>query len=242
MKMTNRILTVAASVAVFQAGLAADITGKITLKGTPPPEKSIAITDAATDKVCGDKSRTTPLTTRLYVVGSAGELADVFVYIKEGLTGKTFEVPTQPVVLDQKGCEYVPYVLGLQTKQKLLVKNSDPLMHNVHPTPDPKSGNKESNKAQMPAAGDLTFTFDNPEVLLRFKCDVHGWMFAYAGVLPHPYYAVTGKDGSFKIANVPPGTYTVEAFHRKAGKTTQKVTVGNESQKADFTLEVPKAQ
>jgi hypothetical protein len=132
--------------------------------------------------------------------------------------------------------------MGLQTKQKLLVRNSDPVLHNVHPTPDPKLGNKEANRAQVPKSPDLVFTFDNPEVLLRFKCDVHPWMFAYAGVLEHPYYAVTGKDGSFKIANVPPGTYTIEAFHRKSGKATQKVTVGTESQKADFTFEVPKAE
>jgi hypothetical protein len=237
MKMTIRILTGAFFVATLQAASAADIAGKITLKGTPPPERPVNVTDAN----CG-KNRTTPLATRLYVVGSGGELADVFVHITDGLTGKTFEVPTQPVVLDQLGCEYVPYVLGLQTKQKLLVRNSDPTMHNVHPTPDPKSGNKEDNKAQMPKAKDLVFTFDKPEVLLRFMCNVHPWMFAYVGVVDHPYYAVTGKDGSFKIANVPPGTYTIEAFHRKAGKATQKVTVGNESQKADFTLEVPKAQ
>jgi len=237
MKMTNRILAGAALMAAVQVASAADITGKITLKGTPPPEKQVTVTDPN----CG-KARTTPLTTRLYVVGSGGELADVFVHITDGLTGKTFEVPTQSVVLDQVGCEYVPYVLGLQTKQKLLVRNSDPTMHNVHPTPDPKSGNKEANRAQPPKVPDLVFTFDNPEVLLRFKCDVHGWMFAYAGVVQHPYYAVTGKDGSFKIANVPPGNYTIEAFHRKAGKATQKVTVGNETQKADFTLEVPKAE
>ena len=234
MKMMKPILTAASIVVAAQLASAADITGKITLKGTPPPETALPL-----DAICGGLHPNDKPTTRHYVVGPAAELADVFIYIKDGLSGKTFEPPAQPGLLDQVGCEYQPYVLGLQTKQKLLVRTSDPVLHNVHPTPI-GAGNKEANRAQLPKSPDLTFTFDNPEVLLRFKCDVHIWMFAYVGVLDHPFFSVSAKDGTFKLANVPPGTYTIEAYHRKAGKMTQKVTVGSDNQKIDFTLEVPK--
>jgi hypothetical protein len=234
MKMTKQILTMASILVAAQLVSAADISGKITLKGTPPPERPLPL-----DPTCGGLHPNDKPTTRFYLVGPAGELADVFVYIKDGLSGKTFEPPAKPALLDQVGCEYNPYILGLQTKQKLMVRNSDPVMHNVHPQPV-VPGNKESNPAQLPKSPDLAFSYDNPEVLLKFACNVHPWMFAYVGVLDHPFFSVSAKDGTFKLANVPPGTYTVEAYHRKAGKVTQKVTVGSDSQKIDFTLEVPK--
>lgn len=230
----NVWLGLAAVAATALTASAADITGKVTLKGQAPAEKDIPL-----DPACG-KLHANGMKTRLYVVGGAGELADVFVYLKDGVTGEKFEVPTTPGVLDQKGCEYVPYVSGLQTGQKLLVKNSDPVMHNVHPTPDPTTGNKEKNLAQMPNGKDLEFVFENPESMLRFKCDVHPWMFSYVNVSKHPFYAVTAKDGTFTIKNVPKGNYTVEAVHRKAGKAEQKVTVADAGAKADFTLEAGK--
>jgi hypothetical protein len=143
--------------------------------------------------------------------------------------------------LDQKGCEYVPYIVGLQTGQKLLVRNSDPVLHNVHATP---KINKQFNLAQMAGGKDIERTFDQPEVFVRFKCDVHPWMFAYVGVMPHGYYAVTDKNGNFKIEGVPAGEYTVAAFHRKTHVTedkaqTQKVTVGDQTAQVDFTVQIP---
>jgi hypothetical protein len=232
MKMKRHFLAAALVVSSVQLASAADITGKITLKGTPPAEIPLPL-----DANCA-KARIDKPTTRLYVVDSSGGLADTFVYIKSGLTGKTFEPPKTQVVLDQKGCEYTPYVFGIQTGQQLIVKNSDPVPHNVHPTPM-TAGNKESNKMQIAGAPPLAYTFDKPEVLLRFKCDIHGWMYAYAGVVDHPFYAVSGKDGTFKIANVPPGKYEIEVFHRKAGKMTKEVTIADKTQTADFTLSVP---
>jgi hypothetical protein len=224
-------LTAIALAGLLPSVSAADITGKITLKGTPPPEVPIPF-----DPLCG-KLHTEKATTKFYEVDSAGGLGDVFVYIKEG--AKPTAAPAEPVVLDQEGCIYKPYIFGLQTKQKLLIKNSDPnILHNIHVIPDPKSGNKESNQAQIKGQ-DLVKTFDNPEVLLHFKCDVHNWMHAYAGVLEHPYFAVTAPDGTFKIANVPPGKYVIEAYHRKAGKQTKDVTLADQGQKADFVFEVP---
>lgn len=220
--------------ASLASATAADITGKIVLNGTPPAEKAIPL-----DPACGKLWTDTKPTTRFYVVGEGNGLAEVFVYlVGDNLSGPT---PDTPVLLDQKGCEYIPYVLGLQTGQKLLVRNSDPVLHNVHATP---RINKQFNLAQLAGAPDIERTFDQPEVFVRFKCDVHPWMFAYVGVLPHPYYAVTEKDGTFKIENVPPGSYKLVAFHRKTHVTedkalTQDITVGADGAEVNLTIDLP---
>jgi len=211
---------------------AADITGKITLKGTAPKEKDI--TPLKDDATCGKFHSTMP-TTRFYVVGPNAELADVVVSLT-GITGKSAGATAQPVVLDQKGCEYVPQILAVQTGQKITIKNSDPVLHNVHASPT-VSGNNEENKAQMAGAPDLSFSFSKPEDFLKFKCDVHPWMFAWISIMDHPYYAVSGKDGTFKIANVPPGKYTLQANHRKAGKVTQEIEVKDDGAKVELALE-----
>jgi len=226
---------VSALAAALQVASAADITGTVTLKGTPPKEKDI--TPVMEDANCS-KLHTTVPTTRFYVAGPKGELADVVVSV-QGISGKSTGASAPPVVLDQKGCEYIPSILAVQTDQKLVVKNSDPVLHNVHNVPGEGSGNKEKNEAQLPNGADLTFSFSKPENFLKFKCDVHQWMFAWVSIFDHPYFAVSAKDGSFKIANVPPGKYKIQAIHRKAGTVTQEVEVKEgEAAKADFTLEV----
>ena len=175
-------------------------------------------------------------TTHFYVVGPKGELADVVVSV-QGISGKSTGASAAAVMLDQKGCEYIPQIFAIQTDQKVTVKNSDPLLHNVHTLPT-VAGNKEDNKAQMPNGPDLSFSFSKPEEFLKFKCDVHPWMFAWASVFDHPYFAVSAKDGTFKIANVPAGKYTLKASHRKAGSATQEVEVKEgQPAKVDFTLE-----
>ena len=142
-------------------------------------------------------------------------------------------------MLDQKGCEYTPSIFAVQTGQKIIAKNSDPVLHNVHDVPGAGSENKEKNEAQLPNGPDLTFTFSHPEMFLKFKCDVHQWMFSWVSIFDHPYFAVSGKDGTFKIANVPPGKYKIEAAHRKAGTDTKEIEVKEgEPTKVDFTLEV----
>jgi hypothetical protein len=230
MKLNRRCLMVAALGASLQMISAGEVTGKITLKGTPPPEKDLPL-----DALCGKIHPTKK--TKLYVVSEKGELADTFIYVKDGLTGKQFPVPEKPALIDQVGCEYTPYVSGLMVNQKLLVRNSDPMMHNVHPIPA-VAGNKESNVAQMPKGKDLEYTFPKEETFLKFKCDVHPWMYSYVTVLSHPYYAVSGKDGTFKIENLPAGKYTIEANHRKAGKQTMEVEVpASGKAEANFTLE-----
>jgi plastocyanin len=237
MKMNPRFLVVPALIAGLQAVSAADVTGLVTLKGTPPPEKENPAITA--DPKCG-KLHKEPVKTQFYVVGPKGELRDVVVKVTN-VTGKSTGESAPPVVIDQLGCEYTPYVLAVQTNQKLEVKNSDPVLHNVHPTPT-VSGNKEVNRAQPEGAPNLTFTFANPEDFLRFKCDVHPWMFGYVTVVDSPYFAVTDKAGNFKISNLPPGKYTIEASHRKAGKVSKEIEVKGDGAKLDFELSVPAAQ
>lgn len=223
--------------AILVAGLgtahAADIVGKVSLKGTPAPEKSLPL-----DPGCGKLWPNEKPKTRFYSVGADSGLADVFVYLKQApAKGPS----AKPAMLDQRGCEYVPYILGLQVGQKLLVRNSDPVLHNVHATP---KINKEFNLAQMAGGKDIERTLDQAEVFVRFKCDVHPWMFAYVGVVAHPYFAVTDQDGKFKIEGVPPGKYTVASFHRKTHVTedkaiTQEIEVADAAVTANFTVEIP---
>jgi plastocyanin len=219
----------AGSVTIAHAG---DISGTVMLKGTPPKEKDI--TPLKDDATCGKLHAEMP-TTHFYVVGPKGELADVIVFVEGAPKGAA--PSSSPVVLDQKGCEYSPSIFAVQTGQKIVVKNSDPVLHNVHFDPA-SSGNKEFNQAQLAGGPELTFVIDKPGEFLKFKCDVHPWMFAWATVLPDPYFAVSAKDGSFKITGLPPGKYKVHAAHRKAGTVTQEVEVkGDGAAKADFVLE-----
>lgn len=233
MKKNLPLLTAVALAVIAPTTFAADITGKVTLKGTPPPEK--VIDPLMSDVNCG-KLQTAPVKTRFYVVDSDGGLADVVVSLK-GLSSKSTGASAAPAVIDQKGCEYLPYLVAVQTGQKITVKNSDPVMHNIHVMPSSSSGNKEQNPAQIAGGPPITFTFEKPEMFLKFACNVHQWMFAYASVFDHPYFAMTSKDGTFKISNVPPGKYTIEANHRKGGVVTQEITVDGDK-KVDFTIEL----
>ncbi len=235
MNKTTALITFSALAVACQLAAAGDITGTITLKGTPPKEKDI--TPLKDDPTCG-KLHTDMPTTHFYVVGPKGELADVVVSV-QGIGGKSTGATAAPAALDQRGCEYVPQILAVQTDQKIQVKNSDPVLHNIHDLPNPDSGNKEQNMAQMPNGPELSFSFAKPEDFLKFKCDVHPWMFAWVSVFDHPFFAVSAKDGTFKISNVPAGKYTLKAAHRKAGAATQEVEVkAGEPAKVDFTLEV----
>jgi plastocyanin len=222
-----------AALAVAPVARSADIVGVITLKGTPAAEKEI--TPLMDNPDCAAMYAKTP-TTHFYAVGPNGEFADVVVSLK-GVTGKSAGASAPPAVLDQKGCLYSPQILAIQTGQKLVVKNSDKCIHNVHCTPT-VPGNEEHNDGQMSGGADLTYTFPKPEMFLRFKCDVHPWMFAWVSVFDSPYFCISDKDGKFVIKNVPPGKYTVEAAHRKLGTQTQDVEVKDGAATANFTFEV----
>jgi plastocyanin len=216
---------------------AADVIGIVTLKGTPPPE--IEITPLEDDPTCGALHEEKPMT-QFYVVGKNGELADAVVLLKKAdgtdIAGKSMGAGTSPAILDQKGCLYVPTILAVQTGQNIIVKNSDPCVHNVHCAPT-IAGNEEQNDVQMPGGADLTYTFPKQEMFLCFKCDVHPWMFAWVSVIDSPYFSLSGKDGKFVIKNVPPGKYTIVANHRKLGERTQKVEVTDKDVTVNFTFD-----
>jgi hypothetical protein len=216
----------------LQWAAAGDITGTIMLKGTPPPEKKI---DKGSDPKCGSAEDTT----HHYVVGSKGEFANVVVYLEgPGVAGTSKGGTAEPALLDQKGCEYSPVIFAVQTGQKIMIKNSDQTLHNVHSVPSESSGNKTINQAQMAGGPELAYAPAKPEKFLKFQCDVHPWMFSWVCIFDHPYFAVTDKDGNFKIANVPAGKYKITASHRKAGDATQDVEVTEgAAAKVDFALE-----
>jgi plastocyanin len=152
-----------------------------------------------------------------------GKLANVFVYVKQGLEGKSFPVPTEKKVIDQRGCLYAPRVLGVQIGQAVELTNSDNTFHTIHALP---AANAEFNEPQTQGAPPIVKTFDKPEVMVPIKCNIHPWMTAWIGVLPHPYFAVTGEDGVFSIDKLPPGKYTLAAWHETLGTQTREVTVG----------------
>ncbi len=215
-------------------GSAATLMGKVNLAGTAPERNPLKITgDAVCSKHHGDK----PVLAEDVIVNEAGMLKNVFVYVKNGLEGHEFDVPEDPVVMDQKGCIYTPHVLGMMANQELKILNSDPTLHNIHALPK-ADGNKEFNVG-MPRQGmEIKKTFAQPEVMVRVKCDVHPWMSSYVGVLSHPYYAVSAADGSFKIADLPAGQYTIEAWHEKYGTKTQTITVGDSpTAEVNFTFQ-----
>jgi hypothetical protein len=211
-------------------GTAATITGKIVLEGTPPANPVIKM---ASDPACS-AANTGDVHAESFVVDNGG-LQNVFVYIKDGLGNKyLFDTPTEPVKLDQKGCRYVPHVVGLRTTQPLEVSNSDATLHNVHGMPE---ANREFNVGQPVPGMKNAVTFTTPEVMVPFKCDVHSWMSAYVGVVSHPYFAVSGGGGKFELRTIPPGTYTIEAWHEKLGRQEQTVTLGEkDSKEITFTF------
>ena len=161
-----------------------------------------------------------------------GKLQHVLVWISQGLEGKRFPVRTDIVSLDQQGCLYKPHVVAVQMGQTLNITNSDETTHNVHPLP---RENREWNKSQTSSAPAIDYAFPRAEMKIAVKCNIHPWMQAYIHVLEHPYFAVSAADGSFEIANLPPGTYTLQAVHEQFGEQEMEVTVGaSDSQQVDF--------
>ena len=217
----------AAPATTVDPATAATVAGKVNLEGTPPANAPIQMkADPACVKANAGK---TP--TQETFVSEAGGLGNVFVYVQSGLSG-SFPAPTTSVVFDQKACQYVPHVFGVQVGQPIEILNSDPTLHNIHALP---KTNQEFNTAQ-PIQGmktSHTFTAKEADVVVPFKCDVHGWMNAYVGVLDHPYFTVTKPDGSFSIPNLPPGSYTLAAWHERLGTQTLPVTVAAKESKSD---------
>jgi plastocyanin len=214
-----------------QAG-GATISGKIKFTGARPANAAI---DMSEEAACKAKYTAGAAPRAETVVGSAGALGNVFVYVRSGLPASAkYQAPSAPVVLDQDGCRYKPHVFGVMVGQPVEIRNSDPVLHNIKAK---ATKNRPFNISQPTAGMKTTRTFSAPEVMVALECNVHGWMNAYAGVRPDPFFAVSEADGSFSIKGLPPGTYTIEAWHERYGTQTATVTVaGTETKTADITF------
>lgn len=209
---------------------ASTVTGSVRLEGTPPEARVIRM---SSDPLCMPEG---PTLSEVVIVGPGNGLQNAFVYVKDGLGDRPFLAPQTPVVLDQRGCKYMPHVFGAQVGQPVKIVNSDGTLHNVHAVP---KVNGEFNFGQPLKGMESTRTFDKPEVMVPFRCDVHGWMAAYGGIVPHPFHAVTKPDGSYEIKGLPAGTFTIEVWHERFGVQTSTVTVdGTASATAEFTYTV----
>lgn len=227
MKALRIMRWVVGGLCLVSYAVAGDVTGKVAFQGTPPKPARLQM---GADAVCM-KQHKDPVFGQEVVVNKNGTLQNVLVYVKDGLAGKTFPPSTEKFVFDQKGCMYTPHVLGIQTGQELEVRNSDPTLHNVHSL---SKLNPQFNLGQPKQGMKFTKKFDKPETF-KVKCEVHSWMGAYIGVFNHPFFCVTGDDGSFTLKNLPAGEYTIEAWHEKYGTQSMKVTVGAAEKKtADF--------
>jgi len=215
-----------------QAG-GATIQGTVKFSGSPPAQERVKM-DADPQCLLQHKE---PVVKQEVVVNPNGTLRYVFVYIKQGLEGRTFATPGQPVVLDQHGCLYEPHVLGIQANQPLEIVNSDPTLHNVNCKP---ANSQPFNIAQPVKGMKTTKKFTKSEIMVKCACNVHPWMATYIGVVDHPYYGVTGDEGSFTLAGLPAGQYTLEAWHEKYGTQSQTISVSDgETKQVTFEFKAP---
>jgi plastocyanin len=221
------VCAIAASPGPDGTSSGANVSGVVKFHGSALPPARIQMVG---DPNCA-KGHTGPVYSEEMVTDSSGDLANVVVYVSDGLGDRTFDPPTQPAMLEQKGCLYEPHVVAMRAGQTLKVTNADSTTHNIHPSP---VNNREWNKSQAPGVS-IEETFARQEVSVPVKCNVHPWMKSYVAVLKNPYFAVSGKDGSFEIKDLPPGTYTLQAWHEKLGTRAQQITVGaNETKKLEF--------
>jgi len=204
------------------------ISGSVNYTGAAP---TAALIDMAEEPACAEKWGAQGISSPTVAVRD-GKLANVFVRVTAGLPAGPYPMPAQAAVIDQNGCLYTPRVLGVMVGQTLEIKNSDPLLHNVKAVP---AENRGFNRSQPRQGMSTRETFSAPEIMVPLECSVHGWMNGYVGVADHPYFATSGADGSFTIAGLPDGTYTLEVWHESLGTQTAQVTVSGGSGSVEFT-------
>lgn len=203
---------------------ASTLSGVVKFEGVAPKNPTIEMSG---DPYCETHKTAAPVVDEEVLVSPAGELANVLVYVKD--VKGTFPKPAKALLVDQKGCKYEPRVSAVQVNQTVAIRNSDSTLHNVHGMPET---NEQFNVGQ-PVPMTSTKVFDKAELKpFKLKCDVHGWMKSWMAVLPNPFYAVSQANGTFTIPNLPPGTYTVVAWHEKYGQQEQQLTVGPKETKA----------
>ncbi len=226
---------VAVSVVAGRRLAASSVTGTVTFTGKAPTLRPLAM-DA--DPACA-KKHSEPVPSEMLVLGSGNTMGNIMVWVSKGLpAGKTWPAPKTPVTLDQKGCQYVPHVMGIMVGQAYKILNSDGILHNVHALP---KINRGFNRPMPATVKEATATFDKAEAVFQIKCDVHPWMSAYVGAFTHPFFSVTGTDGKFTISGLDPGTYEITAWHERLGTQTASVTVGaNETKTQNFKFATPR--
>ncbi len=213
------------------SGAGGTVSGLVKIDGQLPQSARINMN---ADPSCA-QTHSGSVSAEDYVAGTKGTLGNVLVFIADGLGDRSFDVPSSPVVVEQKGCVYLPHVLGVRANQKLQVTNNDSTTHNIHPIP---VNNREWNKAE-PAGSTVEETFAREEVAIPVKCNIHPWMRSYISVFKHPFFAISGMDGHFDLRNLPPGEYTVEAWHEKLGTLKQKVVIApGEAKSIEFVFKV----
>lgn len=209
----------AAMAAPVNPATAATVTGTVTFEGTTPAARRI---DMSNDPGCKGEAQSEQ------VVIDDGHLANVLVYVKQGLPDAAYPAPKQTVSIKQEGCRYVPHVAAVMVGQPVQFEDADQTLHNIHPMP---KKNPQWNQSQMPNSTPMEKTFEHPEVMIPVKCNQHPWMNMYLSVMSNPYFTVTGKDGKFTLKDLPPGTYTIAAVQEKYGEKTQTITVGAKEDK-----------
>jgi plastocyanin len=211
---------VAVSVWPGIAAAASSITGTVTFDGKAPTLRPLAMN---ADPACA-KMHSSPVPNEMLVLGNGNTMGNIMVWVSKGLpAGKTWPAPKAPAVLDQKGCQYQPHVMGIMVGQPYKILNSDGILHNVHALP---KINKAFNRPMPATVKEASAMFDKPEAVFQIKCDVHPWMSAYVGAFTHPFFSVTRPDGKFTISGLDPGTYEITAWQERLGTQTATITVG----------------
>ena len=231
MRGTAKRLCLAAGVLVATVcpatALAATVTGTVVFDGKAPALKPLTM---EAEPVCHKMHGSKPTPNEMLVLGGGNTMGNIMVWVSKGVpAGKPYPPPKTPVVLDQKGCTYVPHVMGIMVGQPYRILNSDGILHNIHTLP---KINPSLNRGQPATVKEFSTTFPKPEGMFQVKCDVHPWMSAYIGVFTHPFFAVTRTDGKFTIPNLPAGTYEITAWHERLGTQSASITVAANDTKA----------
>ncbi|MGD9720569.1 MAG: carboxypeptidase regulatory-like domain-containing protein [Pirellulales bacterium] len=209
------------------------LRGRVLYKGKPPARRIInMVKDAKCVQLHGSK----PVQDEDLIVAADGGIQNAFVRVQRGAPKQDYPMPDKPAVLDQSGCMFHPRVQGIRVGQQLLVKNADPVTHNVRSFP---VLNQAFNFGQPPDTEPRVRVFERAEREIEIQCDFHLWMHAYIFVMDHPFYGVSRADGTYEIAGLPPGDYVLEAWHERLGKQRQNVKVA-EQDVADVTFTFPR--